>query len=129
MDTTRQCAASGSPYEATVGFSRAVRQGPHILVSGTAPIWPDGHVSPDAGAQTRRCWEIALGALAELGGSPEHVVRTRHFVTDRDAVEAVAEVHGEVFGGIRPASTVVLVAGLVDERWKVEVELDAVVED
>ena len=127
MELTLQRATSGSPYEATVGFSRAVRKGDTVYVSGTAPIWPDGHVSPDASAQTRRCWEIALAALTELGGSTADVVRTRHFVTDRDVVEAVAAVHGEVFGEVRPASTVVLVAGLVDERWLVEVELEAVV--
>lgn len=127
MDTTRSRASSGSPYEGTVGFSRAVRVGQHIAVSGTAPIWPDGHVSPDAGVQARRCWEIALEALGELGGRPEDVLRTRHFVTDTDVVDAIATVHGEVFGDIRPASTIVVVAGLVDSRWKVEVELDAIV--
>lgn len=126
--STRQRAASGSPYESTVGFSRAVRQGNVISVSGTAPIWPDGHVSPDVSVQTRRCWEIALGALAELGGKPEHVVRTRHYIVSRDIVDVVAAVHGEFFGEIRPASTVVI-AQLVDERWKLEVELDAIVED
>ena len=91
MDTTRTRASSGSPYEATVGFSRAVRHGQHVIVSGTAPIWPDGHVMPEAGAQARRCWEIALGALAELGGSVSDVVRTRHFLTSVDDVRARAE--------------------------------------
>ena len=119
--------ASGSPYEGSVGFSRAVRVGQHIAVSGTAPIGEGGRVSPDAGEQTRRCWEIALGALAELGGRPEDVIRTRHFVTDLEVVDAVSAVHGEIFGEIRPASTMVRVAGLLDERWLVEVELDAVV--
>lgn len=125
MDT-RSRASSGSPYESAVGFSRAVRDGGHILVSGTAPIWSDGHVLPDPTAQARRCWEIALEALAELGGRPEDVVRTRHFITDRDIVDSVAQVHGEFFGEIRPASTMVVVAGLVDPRWVVEVELDAI---
>lgn len=127
MDTTRSLASSGSPYEGSVGFSRAVRVGQHIAVSGTAPINADGHVSLDAAAQARRCWEIALGALAELGGRPEHVIRTRHFITDHDVVDPVSSVHGEIFGQIRPASTMVLVAGLIDNRWKVEVELDALV--
>ena len=127
MDTTRSRASSGSPFEATVGFSRAVRVGQHVAVAGTAPVSPDGQVSPDAGAQARRCWEIALEALAELGGRPEDVIRTRHFITDADDVDAVSSVHGETFGDIRPASTMVIVAGLVDERWKVEVELDAIV--
>lgn len=127
MDTTRRSASSGSPYEATVGFSRAVRVGPHIAVSGTAPINDDGSVSPDPGAQARRCWEIALGALAELGGEVGDVVRTRHYITHGDVVPAVAAVHGEVFAGVRPASTMVLAGGLIDSRWVVEVELDAIV--
>ncbi len=127
MKTTRSRAQSGSPYEGTVGFSRAVRLGQHIAVSGTAPIWPGGRVDPDPLAQTRRCWEIALASLSELGGKPEDVIRTRHFITDPDSVEAVAQVHGEVFGSIRPASTIVVISRLVDERWLVEVELDAIV--
>jgi enamine deaminase RidA (YjgF/YER057c/UK114 family) len=129
MDTTRSRASSGSPYEGSVGFSRAVRVGQHIAVSGTAPINADGHVSVDPASQARRCWEIALAALAELGGRPEDVIRTRHFITDDDVVDAVSSVHGEIFGAIHPASTMVLVAGLVDHRWKVEVELDAIVAD
>ncbi|GIL36982.1 RidA family protein [Phycicoccus sp. DTK01] len=129
MGTSRSRASSGSPYEATVGFARAVRVGDHVAVSGTAPIGENGQVSKDAGQQTRRCWEIALGALAELGGRPEDVVRTRHYVTDLDVVDAVSAVHGEIFGDIRPASTMVRVAGLIDERWLVEVELDAIVGD
>jgi len=127
MDTTRSRASSGSPYEGSVGFSRAVRVGPHIAVAGTAPVSPDGHVSTDASAQARRCWEIALAALEELGGSKHDVIRTRHFITHTDVVEAVSGVHGETFGDVRPASTMVLVAGLVDPRWVVEVELDAIV--
>ena len=129
MDTTRSRASSGSPYEGSVGFSRAVRVGQNIAVAGTAPINADGHVSVDPGSQARRCWEIALGALAELGGRPEDVIRTRHYITDADAevVDAISTAHGEIFGDIRPASTMVVVAGLIDPRWKVEVELDAVV--
>ena len=126
MKHERSRASSGSPYEITVGFSRALRHGRHVAVSGTAPIWPDGHVMPEASSQARRCWEIALAALAELGGKPEDVVRTRHYLTNVDDVEDVAAVHGEYFGEIRPASTIVVVAGLVDPRWKVEVELDAI---
>ncbi len=118
--------ASGSPYEQTVGFSRAVRTGRHVYVSGTAPVWPDGHVDPDPLVQARRCWEIALDALARLGGSPADTVRTRSFITDRVHEAAASRAHGEVFGDVRPASTMVVVAGLLDERWVVEVELDAV---
>lgn len=119
--------ASGSPYEQTIGFSRAVRIGQHVFVSGTAPIWPDGRVDPDPLAQARRCWEIALDALARLGGSPADVVRTRSFLTDRVHEASASQAHGEVFADVRPASTMLVVAGLLDERWVVEVELDAVV--
>jgi enamine deaminase RidA (YjgF/YER057c/UK114 family) len=124
----RTHAASGSPYEQTIGFSRAVRIGSTIAVSGTAPVWPDGTVDPDVTAQTRRCWEIALQALEELGGRAEDVVRTRQYVVDAADAEAVGSVHGEIFGDIRPASTMVVVAGLLDPRWLVEVEVDALVE-
>ena len=122
----RQHARSGSPYEETIGFSRAVRVGGTVAVSGTAPVWPDGTVDPDPAVQARRCWEIALAALAELGGTPADVVRTRQLIVDRADADAVGAVHGEVFGAARPASTMVVVAGLLDPRWKVEVELDAV---
>lgn len=127
MNPKKHRVTSGSPYEATVGFSRGLREGKHVVISGTAPIWPDGHCSPDPLVQARRCWEIALAALDELGGSPKDVVRTRHYITSRDVVEAISQAHGEVFGEIRPASTIVQVAGLIDPRWVVEVELDALV--
>src|SRR5689334_9295051 len=81
---------SGSPYEKSVGFSRATRVGLHVHVSGTAPVWPDGHVDPDPLVQARRCWEIALTALAELGGRAEFVTRTRQFITDRAVTDAVS---------------------------------------
>ncbi len=90
-------------------------------------MWPDGHVDPDPGVQANRCWQIALAALAELGGSAEHVVRTRQYVTNPKVAEAVGDAHAEVFGRIRPASTMVVVAALLDARWLVEVELDAVI--
>lgn len=123
----RRHAASGSPYEASVGFSRAVRLGNHIAVSGTAPVWPDGGVVLDPHDQAKRCLEIALEALAELGGTPEDVVRTRMFITSTDVVDAVSQAHGEVFASVRPAATMVVVAGLLDPRWTVEIELDAIV--
>ncbi len=129
MSNARVYAASGSPYEPTIGFSRAVRVGSDVAVSGTAPVWPDGAVDPDPATQARRCWEIALGALAQLGGSPADVVRTRQFITRADIADAVGRVHGEIFGQIRPASTMVVVAGLLDPRWLVEVEVDAVLAD
>jgi len=118
--------SSGSPYEPTVGFSRAVRVGNRVLVAGTAPIWPDGSVDPDPTAQTRRCLEIMLAALAEAGGVAENVVRTRIFITDPADADRIGEAHGEIFSGIRPASTMVVVNGLLDPRWKVEIELEAV---
>ena len=118
---------SGSPFEKRMGFSRAVREGSTVVVSGTAPIWPDGHVDPDPAVQARRCWEIVVAALEELGAGAEHVVRTRMYVVSGEVAETVGAVHGEVFGDIAPASTMVVVAGLLDARWVVEVEADAVV--
>jgi enamine deaminase RidA (YjgF/YER057c/UK114 family) len=123
----RRHARSGSPYEDSIGFSRAVRVGNTVSVSGTAPVWPDGEVDPDPGVQARRCWEIALSALEELAGHLEHVIRTRQYVVSADIAEAVGAVHGEVFADVRPASTMIVVAGLLDPRWVVEVELDAIV--
>ncbi|HEY3528042.1 MAG TPA: RidA family protein [Nocardioides sp.] len=123
----RRQARSGSPYEKTMGFSRAVRVGSTIAVSGTAPIWPDGRVDPDPAAQARRCWEIVVAALEELGATVADVVRTRQYVVSADVADDVGAVHGEVFGAVRPASTMVVVAGLLDPRWVVEVEADAVV--
>jgi enamine deaminase RidA (YjgF/YER057c/UK114 family) len=118
---------SGSPYEPVVGFSRAVRVGDRVSVAGTAPIWPDGSCDPDPQVQAARCLEIILQALAEAGAGPEHVVRTRMFLVDPADWEAVGQAHGEVFAGIRPASTMVVVAALLDPRWRVEIEAEAVV--
>jgi len=123
----RRHARSGSPYEETIGFSRAVRLGSTVVVSGTAPVWPDGHVDPDPAVQARRCWEIVAAALEELGASVADVVRTRQYVVSSDLADAVGTVHGAVFGEVRPASTMVVVTGLLDPRWLVEVEADAVV--
>ena len=123
----RRHARSGSPYEETIGFSRAVRVGSTVAVSGTAPVWPDGHVDPDPAAQARRCWEIVLAALEELGASVHDVVRTRQYVVRAEVADAVGAMHGQVFGDVRPASTMVVVAALLDPRWVVEVEADAVV--
>jgi enamine deaminase RidA (YjgF/YER057c/UK114 family) len=123
---SRRNISSGSPFEPTVGFSRAVRIGDRVLISGTAPIWPDDFVDSDPGAQARRCMEIMLTALAEAGGSATDVVRTRMFITDARYVDAVGAAHGEVFSEIRPASTMVVIGGLLDPRWVVEMELEAV---
>ena len=123
----RRRIASGSPYEPVVGFSRAVRVGDRVSVAGTAPIWPDGSCDPDPQVQAARCLEIILQALAEAGANPEHVVRTRMFLVDPADWEAVGRAHGEVFAGIRPVSTMVVVAALLDPRWRVEIEAEAVV--
>jgi enamine deaminase RidA (YjgF/YER057c/UK114 family) len=127
VTTDRKRVASGSPFEATVGFSRAVRVGDQVIVSGTAPIWPDGSCDPDPEVQARRCLEIIIEALTEAGASAEHVVRTRMFITDAADSEAVGRAHSAVFGEIRPAAAMVVVAGLLDPRWKVEIEAEAIV--
>lgn len=126
-EPTRQHARSGSPFESTIGFSRAVRVGSTVAVSGTAPVWPDGSVDPDPAVQARRCWEIMLTALEELGGTVADVVRTRQYLVDPADADAVGLVHGQVFQGVQPASTMVVVQALLDPRWKVEMELDAVI--
>ncbi|HUG32157.1 MAG TPA: RidA family protein [Acidimicrobiia bacterium] len=123
---TRINISSGSPYEPRYGFSRAVRIGDRVLVAGTAPIWPDDFVDPDPKAQTLRCLEIMLSALAEAGAEASDVVRTRMFVTDSAHADAIGEAHGEVFGEIRPAATMVVIGGLLDPRWHVEMELEAI---
>ena len=117
--------ASGSPFERSYGFSRAVRKGRRIVVSGTAPIWPDGTCDPDPAAQASRCLEIIEAALQEAGSEISDVVRTRMFIADRDDADAVGAVHGQVFADVRPAATMVVVAGLLDPRWKVEIEAEA----
>ncbi len=125
----RQRVSSGSPYEPRIGFSRAVRDGRIIAVSGTAPIGPDGKTVGvgDAAAQTRRCLEIIRGALEQLGASMSDVIRTRMYVAGMEDWEEIARVHGEFFGEIRPASTMVQVTRLIDRDWLVEIEADAVV--
>lgn len=126
---TRTNVSSGSPFESRYGFSRAVRVNDRVIVAGTAPIWPDDFVDPDPAEQTRRCLEIMLSALAEAGGSPEDVVRTRMFITDAALRDVIGAAHGEVFSEIRPASTMVVVGGLLDARWFIEMELEAVLTD
>ena len=118
---------SGSPYEEPYGFSRAIRAGDHVLVAGTAPIWSDGSCNPDPAAQARRCCEIIVEAMADLGARAEDVVRTRIFVTDTAIVGHVGAVHGEFFGSAAPAATMIVVAGLLDPRWLVEIEAEAIV--
>ena len=126
--TPRTRIASGSPFEATIGFSRAVRVGDRVLVSGTGPVFPDGSCPDDAAAQARRCLAIIENALVEAGATLRDVVRSRVLLTDVGDAGAVSAVHGEVYGEIRPAATMVVVAGLLDPRWRVEIEAEAVVE-
>ncbi len=127
--TSRQLIASGSPFEKTIGFSRAVRVGMRVLVSGTGPVWPDGSCPDDASTQARRCFEIIAEALAEAGATLTDVVRTRMFVVDPTVADPVGAVHGELFAEVRPAATMVIVAGLLDPRWKVEIEAEALIAD
>lgn len=122
----RRTIPSGSPYEPIIGFSRAVVDGHHVAVSGTAPIM-EGDAAPpaDAEGQAARCLEIILEALARVGLGPEHVIRTRSYLVRAEDWEAVGRAHGRVFAASRPASTMVVVAGLLDPRWMVEIEADA----
>lgn len=123
----RRRISSGSPFEATIGFSRAVRVGDRVLVSGTAPISADGSVDADPFAQAARCLEIIAAALAEAGAGLADVVRTRIFLTDPADAGDVSAAHGAAFADVRPAATMVVVAALLDPRWKVEIEAEAVV--
>jgi enamine deaminase RidA (YjgF/YER057c/UK114 family) len=110
-----------------MGFSRAVRVGPHVFVAGTAPVMPDGaEPPPDPFGQAQRCLEIIVAALREAGAAPEHVVRTRIFATSAGVFDEVARAHGAVFGETKPACTYV-VTQLIDPRWHVEIEAEALV--
>ncbi|HKH40281.1 MAG TPA: RidA family protein [Solirubrobacterales bacterium] len=128
MAHQRQRVSSGSPFEPTIGFSRALRVGDRVLVSGTGPIWPDGSCDPDPEVQAHRCIEIIVGALEEAGARADQVTRTRMYITDPTDAEAVGRAHAAAFSGARPAATMVVVAGLLDPRWKVELEAEALIE-
>lgn len=123
----RTTASSGSVWEPKMGYSRAVRSGNFIAVTGTVGINADGSYSPNLGDQTRRSLAIIRTAIEALGGKIEHVIRTRIYVTDVRHWELVAQVHGEIFGQIRPATTIVEIARLIDDAAKIEIEADAVV--
>lgn len=110
-----------------MGYSRAVRAGNLIAVTGTVGIGPDGTYPPTLGEQTRRSLEIVLAAVEALGGRREQVLRTRIYTTCIDRWEEIAAVHGAVFGDIRPATTLVGVARLIDAEALIEIEADAVV--
>ena len=123
----RKTASSGSKWEPLMGYSRAVRAGNMIAVTGSVGINADGTYSKSLGDQTRRSLAIIRAAVEALGGRIEHVIRTRMYVTDVSKWEEVAKVHGEVFAEIRPATTIVEVARLIDADAQIEIEADAVV--
>lgn len=123
----RSCASSGSKWEPILGYSRAVRSGPFIAVTGSVGINADGTYSDSLADQTRRSLQIIRAAVEHLGGKMEHVIRTRMYVADVSKWEEVARVHGEVFADIRPATTIVEVARLIDDAAQIEIEADAVI--
>ncbi|MEA2441036.1 MAG: hypothetical protein QOH76_2460 [Thermoleophilaceae bacterium] len=120
----RRRVSSGSPFEPVIGFSRAVRVGDRALVSGTGPVGAD---DADPATQMRRCIEIVAGALNDLGATLDDVVRTRTYLTDAQDWEEIGKAHGEAFGEVRPAATMVVVKALLDPRWSVEIEAEALV--
>ena len=122
----RRRISSGSPFEGTIGFSRALRAGDRVLVSGTAPVVPGGNCPEGAGPQAERCFDIIEAALAEAGASLDDVVRTRTYLTSAEDAAAVGAVHGARLAHVRPAATMVVVAALLDPAWKVEIEAEAV---
>ncbi len=128
---SKQYISSGSPYDPRLGISRAVRSGCIIAVAGTAPIGPDGKTvgKGDPAVQARRCIEIIRNALEQAGASLSDVIRTRILLTRIDDWESVGLVHGEFFGSIRPANTVMQVTRFIDPEWLVEIEADAVIND
>jgi enamine deaminase RidA (YjgF/YER057c/UK114 family) len=126
----RQRISGHSPYEPVFGFSRAVVAGDRVLVAGTAPVPPGGGPPPaEAYPQAKLCLELIAEALTRAGTGLEHVIRTRMFLTDAAQCPDVARAHGEVFADVRPAATAVIVAGLLDPAWLVEIEAEAVLPD
>jgi enamine deaminase RidA (YjgF/YER057c/UK114 family) len=121
----RQNIAGDSPFEPIIGFSRAVRVGSSVHLSGTGPV---GAESEDAAGQTRRIFAIAEATLKKAGVTFNDVVRTRMYLTHAEDWEAVGRVHGEFFANVRPAATMVVVAALLNPAWRIEIEMDAVIE-
>jgi enamine deaminase RidA (YjgF/YER057c/UK114 family) len=128
---TKQRASSGSPYEDSIGFCRAVRTGNRIVVAGTGPIAADGSTAApgDAYGQAKRCFEIIAAAIANLGGDMKDVVRTRMFLVNVEDWEKAGRAHGEAFAGIKPAATMVAVKALIGSDWLIEIEAEAEVEE
>jgi len=127
--TKRTNIASGSKWEPIIGYSRAVRVGPFVHVSGTTGTGPDGTLAPDMYSQTAQALKTIAAALANAGASLQDVVRTRIFVTDISQWEEAARAHGEVFGEIRPASSILEIKGLVSPQMLVEIEADAYIQE
>lgn len=127
---TRMQVESGSPYEKLYGFTRGLRRGRRVEIAGTAPIpEPGSDVASTAYEQMLRCGEIATKALEQLGSSADEAVRTRMFITDAADADEIGRAHGELFGVARPVTTMVVVAGLLDPAWKVEIEVEAITGD
>jgi len=125
----RQRITSGGAYEAVFGYCRAVRLGKQVFVAGTAPAMPDGADPPgDSYGQAMRCFEIIGAALAEAGGGFAHVVRTRMYLTPAADFEQCGRAHGEIFHDVRPVNTTVIIAGLIDPRWHLEIDVDAILD-
>lgn len=128
--TERRRTATPSPYEESIGFSRALRVGNRILVSGTAPVESDGTSTPgDVEAQTERCLDIIVGSVRALGGTRTDIVRTRMFITDPADAEVIGRAHGRRFADVRPVATMVVVSALLRPEWRVEIEAEALVGD
>jgi enamine deaminase RidA (YjgF/YER057c/UK114 family) len=131
-DTTavaRKIVSADSSFAEVVGYSRAVRVGDHVFVAGTAPIMADRSAPPtDPYDQAKRCLEIIVAALREVDARPEHVVRTRIYLTDPDDIEEIGRAHGEVFKDVRPVTSALVVKALLDPSWLVEIEAEAVVD-
>ena len=123
----RKLASSGSKWEPVMGYSRAVRVGNTIAVTGTVGVNADGSYSPSMEQQAHRALQIIVAAVLALGGKTEHIVRTRMFVTDVKRWEEVAKAHGQVFATIRPATSILEVTRLIDDQALIEIEADAVV--
>jgi enamine deaminase RidA (YjgF/YER057c/UK114 family) len=121
----RRRVSSGSPFEPRIGFSRALRAGDRVLVSGTGPVMPDGGCPETTLEQARRCWAIVAAALEQAGATVRDVVRTRTLLTPEADAEGAMAAHGEIFADVRPASTMLVIHALLDPRWTVEVEAEA----
>jgi enamine deaminase RidA (YjgF/YER057c/UK114 family) len=124
----RKVVSAQSSFADIVGYSRAVRVGQHVFVAGTAPVMADRSDPPlDPYGQAERCLEIIVEALKDVGAGPEHVVRTRIYLTDADDIDEVGRAHGDVFKDVRPVTTALVVKALLDPRWLVEIEAEALI--